>query len=144
MRLGDLDDLKAHISELILVYSGTELENAILNAIDNAPTIIWCSETSEGYPLMDLRPRVKGKWINHINDNGHNIADCSLCGKATQWHDEDEDGIPRYCWYCGADMRDNKKETTFDDYLNKQLKDPEFRKEWEKLCDEDEQKGGAE
>lgn len=49
--------------------------------------------------------RPQGKWINHRNDHGHNIADCSLCGKATQWHDEDEDGVPRYCWYCGADMR---------------------------------------
>lgn len=39
MRLGDLDDLKVHISELMLVYSGTELDNAILNAIDNAPTV---------------------------------------------------------------------------------------------------------
>lgn len=29
------------------------------------------------------------------------------------------------------------KETTFDDYLKEQLKDPEFRKEWEKLRDED-------
>lgn len=39
MRLGDLDDLKVHISELMLVYSGEELDNAILNAIDNAPTV---------------------------------------------------------------------------------------------------------
>lgn len=48
--------------------------------------------------------RPQGEWINHRNDYGHNIADCSLCGKAMQWHDEDEDGIPRYCWYCGAKM----------------------------------------
>ena len=54
-------------------------------------------------PTVEERP--KGKWVNHRNDNGHNIADCSLCGKATQWHDEDEDGVPRYCWYCGALMK---------------------------------------
>ena len=53
--------------------------------------------------LDDLRPQ--GEWINHRNDYGHNIADCSLCGKAMQWHDEDEDGIPRDCWYCGAKMK---------------------------------------
>ena len=41
-------------------------------------------------------------------------------------------------------MRGNKNETTFDDYLKEQLKDPEFRKEWEKLRDEDMQKEGAE
>jgi hypothetical protein len=39
-------DIKTHISELMLVYSGEELDNAILNAIDNAPTVIideWIS-----------------------------------------------------------------------------------------------------
>ena len=54
--------------------------------------------------IKSLEERPQGKWINHSNDYGHNIADCSLCGKAMQWHDEDEDGIPRYCWYCGAEM----------------------------------------
>ena len=49
--------------------------------------------------------RPQGEWINHRNDYGHNIADCSLCGKTMQWHDEDGDGIPRYCWYCGAEMK---------------------------------------
>lgn len=51
----------------------------------------------------------QGEWINHRNDYGNNIADCSLCGKAMQWHDEDEDGTPRYCWYCGAKMKGVKK-----------------------------------
>ena len=49
--------------------------------------------------------RPQGEWINHRNDYGHNIADCSLCGKTMQWHNEDGDGIPRYCWYCGASMK---------------------------------------
>lgn len=34
------------------------------------------------------------------------------------------------------------KESTFDDYLKEQLKDPEFKKEWDKLRDE-EMKGGV-
>lgn len=54
--------------------------------------------------------RQEGEWINHRNDYGHNIADCSLCGKTMQWHDEDEDGIPRYCWYCGAPMKGVKND----------------------------------
>lgn len=29
-------------------------------------------------------------------------------------------------------MRENNNETTFDDYLKEQLKDPEFKKEYEK------------
>ena len=54
--------------------------------------------------IIDPAKRPQGEWINHRNDYGHNIADCSECGKTMQWHDEDEDGIPRYCWYCGAKM----------------------------------------
>lgn len=65
---------------------------------------------NDGYDTRrEADQRQQGEWINHRNDYGHNIADCSLCGKAMQWHDEDEDGIPRYCWYCGADMRGEKK-----------------------------------
>ena len=47
-------------------------------------------------------PQGHAKYIRHVNDNGHNIADCSMCGHAMQWHDEDEDGVPRFCWFCGA------------------------------------------
>lgn len=47
--------------------------------------------------------RKKGEWINHRNDNGHNIADCSECGSAIQWFDDDEK--PKFCCMCGADMR---------------------------------------
>lgn len=52
----------------------------------------------------------QGEWINHRNDYGHNIADCSLCGKTMQWHDEDGDGVPKYCWYCGAPMKGVKND----------------------------------
>lgn len=101
MRLIDADALLEHLNKS---WYGDVTEE-----IKRAPTIIWCSKTSEGYPFMDLRPREKGEWINHINDNGHNIADCPLCGKTTQWHDEDADGIPKYCWYCGARMEGGAK-----------------------------------
>lgn len=74
---------------------------------DNGKTLVLTDK--KGYTravkLLPYEERRIGRWINHRNDNGHNIADCSLCGKATQWHDEDEDGIPRYCWYCGASMK---------------------------------------
>lgn len=77
--------------------------------IDNAPTVDITEQEefayNEGYAHGVETVRPKGKWINHRNDNGHNIADCFICGKAVQWHDEDEDGIPRFCWYCGAEMR---------------------------------------
>lgn len=54
--------------------------------------------------LPSVQPeRKKGKWINHRNDMGHNIADCSECGEAMQWYDPDT--RPHYCPNCGADMR---------------------------------------
>lgn len=39
-------DLKDHISELMLVYGGTEINMAILNAIDNALTVKPCYQTT--------------------------------------------------------------------------------------------------
>ena len=80
-----------------------------LKLIDNAPTVPL-PDFKEGYKqaIIDGKTnfsRPQGEWINHRNDYGHNIADCSECGKTMQWHDEDEDGIPRYCWYCGAYMQ---------------------------------------
>ena len=94
MRLGDLDTLKKDIEENAIELGGVlAIEVDCAKAlIDNAPTV----------------EQPQGEWINHRNDYGHNIADCSLCGKAMQWHDEDEDGIPRYCWYCGAKMSEGE------------------------------------
>ena len=108
MRLGDLDDLKVHISELMLVYSGTELDNAILKAIDNAPTVIWCNETSDGLPLMDLRPRPQGEWIRY-RDNPHQPEHikCSNCGQ--YWSVADHDKTFDFCFKCGAYMRKGGK-----------------------------------
>ena len=83
----------------------------VFDLIDNAPTVeypFYAEAYQTGYE-EGKNGRPQGEWINHRNDNGHNIADCSICGKTMQWHDEDDDGIPRYCWYCGADMRGDKK-----------------------------------
>ena len=75
--------------------------------------------------------------------------------------------VKTYCYYCGQtehgkisenDITDfypkiikSTKETSFDDYLKEQLKDPEFRKEWEKAAKDMKEryckyyeKGGAE
>lgn len=53
--------------------------------------------------VYELIKREKGQWINHRNDNGHNIADCNICGNSIQWFDDDEK--PRFCCMCGADNR---------------------------------------
>lgn len=51
--------------------------------------------------------RKKGQWINHRNDNGHNIADCNICGNPIQWFDGDE--RPKFCCMCGAQMEESRK-----------------------------------
>lgn len=115
MRLGDLDDLKVHISELILVYSGTELDCAILNAIDDAPTIdvISNEESYEMYGKGYLQgyergknERPKGLWII----DGHHIR-CNRCNEYICNTDREGDKIPdNFCPNCGADMRGGKEE----------------------------------
>ena len=48
----------------------------------------------------------KGNWINHRNDEGHNIADCDQCGEAMQWFDGDLK--PNYCPNCGSKMEESE------------------------------------
>lgn len=124
MRLGDLDDLKVHISELMLVYSGTELNNAILDAIDNAPTVespnqlvlrarddaeleqlktAWGNGEICFTPIVAYTARPKGEWIENVQS-----CKCSKCDSyALYWND-----IPvlsNYCPNCGANMRGEEK-----------------------------------
>ena len=117
-----------------------------LAEIDNAPTVEAYSfeQVQELVKLnqqfaqeIESLKRPQGEWIIH-NDYHENCRyGCNRCGNLTN--------IPgNFCPNCGVKMRVNKKETTFDDYLKKQLENPEFRKEWEKLSDEDMQKGGVE
>ena len=63
-------DIKDHIGELLLVYSGEELANAILNAIDNALTVETFTKDdmsgayNEGYMCGSRESeRPKGEWI---------------------------------------------------------------------------------
>lgn len=63
MRLIDADALKDAV-----------LENGItdiFNLIKNAPTVIWCSETSEGLPLMDLRPKPQVAYLCKYHKEPH-------------------------------------------------------------------------
>lgn len=67
-----------------------------------------CGVLAGAMKLLEIQPtieseRKKGQWINHRNDNGHNIADCNICGNSIQWFDDDEK--PRFCCMCGADNR---------------------------------------
>lgn len=86
-----------------LMYKNTAIGiQHALNVIDNAPTIIWCSETSEGLPLMDLRPRPQGKWIMKTDDVGFISHICSECGAEIEVENPCDN---KYCWNCGAQMK---------------------------------------
>jgi len=96
MRLGDLDDLKVHISELMLVYSGEELDNTILNAIDNAPTVeLLIGRMVNGVIIPIKRPQ--GEWIVKSSGTTHYFM-CSKCGSAGDIQD-------KYCRECGLKMK---------------------------------------
>ena len=115
MRLVDADALKEEVNKkkvvgrfntLLLIDNAPTEELNLIEVAEEHEKIGFKKGFNEGYAQaqVDLE-RPQGEWINHRNDYGHNIANCSECGKTIQWHDEDEDGIPRYCWYCGAVMQ---------------------------------------
>lgn len=75
--------------------------------IDGAPTVVWCSETSEGYPLMDLRPREEGEWVV-VEDHGDlKFMKCSNCGEIEgSWCGKSEFiSKSKFCSNCGAKMK---------------------------------------
>lgn len=110
------------------------------HGIKTRPTVNCkdCDGYEAGYSagLKDAE-RPKGKWMF---DSAGNMQ-CTNCNFAlgNKLVKKIHPFVFSFCPDCGADMQSNKKETTFDDYLKEQLKDPEFRKEYEKLCDEDKQ-----
>ena len=117
MRLGDLDDLKTHISELMLVYSGTELNNAILYAIDNAPTVDipcndCCADTyRDGYEKGKADARPQGKWKTIEGIDGDEYYECSNCGEP--WvltAGTPKDNNMNFCPNCGAKMKGGAEE----------------------------------
>ena len=92
-------------------YIDADMAIEKLSCINPTEPTIWYSDAVEAInntPAADVVERKKGKWINHRNDMGHNIADCSGCGEAMQWYDPDT--RPNYCPNCGADMRGKSNE----------------------------------
>lgn len=80
-------------------------KDRVIKTIDNAPTIAKCGISSEGLPLMDLRPKPTGEWLSTGKDlkREHPYSAkwycCSYCGKVNDFNQ-----MTNYCPYCGAKM----------------------------------------
>ena len=55
MTLKDVEKIKKEITHNRDISADAVCD--VLDIIDGAPTVIWCSESCGGHPLMDLRPR---------------------------------------------------------------------------------------
>lgn len=120
MRLIDADKFKEDLMKLwdyscVDGITATTVLKQVIHDLDNAPTVIWCSKTSEGYPLMDLRPKEKGEWIMQRHDLDGCFYTCSNCGRMIRiplFIDDPEDNETLadypYC-HCGASMKGGVK-----------------------------------
>jgi len=130
MRAVDADELRKH-AFTTNQGNGVEIEPievVPLAVIDNAQTVesdgrwelegkrYYCSECGEEAINLESEPDVYG----------HNYC------------------LTKYCPNCGAKMEHDKNENTFSPWLKERLKDPEFRKVWEKTFGEVIQKDGEE
>ena len=118
MRLIDADELRK-CAIPCEIHNGASTDLCVpLYQIDNAQTIIWCSKTSEGLPLMDLRPRQQGEWTEKVETKQlghgwlttHEIV-CSNCGGSG----ENDENIPqcwKFCPNCGAKMKGGEDDET--------------------------------
>lgn len=73
--------------------------NDIEGVIASAPAIITARTTTEGFPIIDMRPRNTGSW-NYIQAG---MAVCPFCGAVPHKLYKD------YCAKCGADMRGGRE-----------------------------------
>ena len=101
VRLIDANELKEHISELLLVYSGKE----ILDAIDNAPTVEqkdWKFYFDHGYAQAKREfERPQGEWVFV----SRHCWKCPYCQELTN------EG-KNFCPNCGARMIKEVKNDT--------------------------------
>ena len=114
-------DIKDHISELMLVYKGVELNNAIFNAIDNAPTVDTYTEDDVkcaikeghqvGYEMAKAKfERPQGKWIKEPNGKTTDLYKCSVCKRSIMLCKGADLTKYPFC-HCGADMRGISNDT---------------------------------
>ena len=75
---------------------------AALSSQNKSMNLSECRKRLESIPAADVRPVVRGKWLD---DWETGCSECSVCHDSFLW--EDFKGVAdwNYCPNCGADMR---------------------------------------
>ena len=75
---------------------------AALSSQNKSMNLFECRKRLESIPAADVRPVVRGKWLD---DWETGCSECSVCHDSFLW--EDFKGVAdwNYCPNCGADMR---------------------------------------
>lgn len=75
-----------------------DISTLIFDAIASAPSIMTARTTTEGFPIIDMRPRNTGEWLDIYSS--HIAYKCSCCGVQMPITD-----LFNYCPNCGAYMQ---------------------------------------
>ena len=75
---------------------------AALSSQNKSMNLFECRKRLESIPAADVRPVVRGKWLDDCETG---CSECSVCHDSFLW--EDFKGVAdwNYCPNCGADMR---------------------------------------
>ena len=75
-----------------------------------------CLKYVKSIPAADVRPVVRGKWIQTTQPMGwrdEDCAECSVCGEdfvLDEWAMDEFTNLMNFCPNCGADMREANDE----------------------------------
>ena len=84
-----------------------DIQTLVIGSRGNCKTLQYNVITAikNGVPYEE---RPHGEWVlkepDYDNDGGNNLYECSICHHYDTHSDSKE--VP-YCWYCGADMRED-------------------------------------
>jgi hypothetical protein len=92
-----------------LIHNGALTDMCVpLYQIDNAPTVktycYFCGQTEHG----QIEERPQGEWRFRTDTEWH--YECNQCKGLSPWKSP-------FCGICGADMRQNNKQITIEEYM---------------------------